>query len=84
MFTEHCGRVRATSTASRLQNRASEMFETKAGLRPRMTSTGTELACVVGHTCVSEIIDILVVSVISTISVGPDGYFFFWCAKKKR
>ena len=36
MFTEHCGRVRATSTASRLQNRASEMFETKAGLRPRI------------------------------------------------
>ena len=47
------------------------------------TSTGTELACVVGHPCVSEIIDILVVSVISTISVDPDGYFF-WCAKKKR
>lgn len=43
------------------------------------TSTGTEeLARVVGHTCVSEIIDILVVPVISTISVDPDEYFFFF------
>ena len=38
----------------------------------------------VGHTCVSEIIDILVVSVISTISVGPDGYFFFLVCEEEE